>query len=375
MPESAEPPDAAPREASAGPERRQDLFLAGLGHALRSPVATLEMGLQRLREGTGERDELEGGLLHDVQQLKTLVEDLVDVSRIARGTLVLRRAAVDLGAAVRAVVDRVRSSADERQQTLVLDLPERLVVEGDRTRLEQVVRALLRNAVLHGPRRGTIRVALAADAREVVLTVDDEGPGIRPEDLEAAFEPFRRVDPERGGAGFGLPLARGLVELHGGSLDAGSPDVGRGSRFRVRLPRRTSPDERTEPARLPGSLRVAVVDDVRDYREGLALLLRSRGCQATSFASGEKLLGAWRELRPHAVLLDLGLPGLTGYDVAARLRDEGLAEDAWLIAVTGFGDPATEEKTRALGFDRRLVKPVDFAVLEEVLLECAERGL
>lgn len=360
-------------------DHRKDLFLATLGHELRNPVATLELTVRLLREGKGEREHLERSLQHDVQQLKGLLNDLLEASRVTRGKLALRKAPMDLSETIRGALEGARGSAQRKGQRILADLPQALPVVADPSRIEQVAANLLGNAVQYTPESGTVRVCLRGEADEAVLTVSDDGRGIAEADLRTIFEPFAQIDPEGGGLGIGLPLARGLVELHGGSLTAESAGLGHGSTFRARIPRgdpSAVPQERRRRLRrLPEELRVVVVDDVQDYADGLAMLLRAQGCDAQAFYSGEALLEEVGRLRPHVVLLDLGLSGMKGYEVAERLRGDDTAAGAWLVAVTGFGDDGAAQKAKAAGFDHRLVKPVDFGLIEQLLLDRAREGL
>jgi signal transduction histidine kinase/CheY-like chemotaxis protein len=359
--------------------RRKDLFLATLGHELRNPLAGLEIGMRLLRENQGDRAALEQLLAQDVDRLKSLVNDLLELSRIRRGKLSIHAAPMDLSAAVVAVIDAARPQAEARSQSLAMEVERDVRIRADATRIAQVVENLLSNALKFTPNGGSIRVTLRADGTHVELCVADDGRGIPAGDLASIFEPFTQSDPEMGGLGIGLPLARGLVALHGGTLEAQSPGLGRGSTFRVRIPRgradetarASSPIDRA----LPSELRVAIADDERDYADSLALYLRSLGCQAVAHHDGEALLRSIAEQAHHVVLLDLGMPGLSGYALAERIRRDGLAPGAWLLAVTGFGDVRSQEKARAAGFDRRLVKPLDLDQLHELLLDRVEHGL
>jgi CheY-like chemotaxis protein len=223
-------------------------------------------------------------------------------------------------------------------------------------------------------------VTLRAKGGEAVVSVDDDGRGLHESDLDPIFETFTQLDPESGGLGIGLPLARGLVELHGGTLAVESDGVGEGSTFRVRIPlcEREKPAPSEDPARLerlPEALRVVIVDDQADSADSLVLLLRARGCQATALYSGEELLARHAELRPHIVFLDLGLPGISGYEAAEKLRREDREGATSLVAMTGFGDERAKNRAEAAGFERRLVKPVDLDEVHELLLDRARRDL
>jgi CheY-like chemotaxis protein len=308
------------------------------------------------------------------------VDDLLDVSRITQGKVQLRTEPMDLEVLVRTAIDTVRHSAEEKGQTLVTDLDGPQFVEVDETRIGQVLGNLLSNSVKYTQEHGTIRVTLRAEDEQAVVSVSDDGRGLHESDLDLIFETFTQLDPESGGLGIGLPLARGLVELHGGTLSVESDGAGRGSVFLARLPlcegsRPAPPDAPVGRANLTGALRVVVVDDQPDSADSLVMLLTSRGCQATALYSGEQLLERYAELRPHVVFLDLGLPGISGYETAERLRREDRAATTSLVAVTGFGDERAAKRAEVAGFERRLVKPVDIQELQELLLERVRRGL
>ena len=359
-------------------DRRKDLFLATLGHELRNPLAVLDLSAQLLRNGE-DREKVQAMLEQYTQQLTTIVSDLLDVSRITRGKLELHKEPVDLAALVDAVLDVWRVAIREKQQKLTTYLPERMIVEVDPVRFEQVLANLLSNAMKYTPPQGAIHVQLSEEADDLVLSVSDSGQGLRAEDLRAIFEPFIQINPETGGLGIGLSVAKGLVELHGGMLSVESSGVGAGSTFLVRLPRGSARDLPIErPAqllRLPPDLRVLVVDDIAEYARGQVSLLRALGCQPTACQSGREALRCVADLRPHVVLLDLGLPEMSGYEVAERLRQEAAVDNLWIIAVSGYGDRGVEARAKAAGFDRLLTKPVRASVLHELLRARAAEGL
>jgi signal transduction histidine kinase/integral membrane sensor domain MASE1/CheY-like chemotaxis protein len=378
--------EAAARASEA--ELRQaneakDQFLALLAHELRNPLAPIRNALEILR--TGKTDPPAAGQMHEMMERQTahmvrLVDDLLDVSRITRGKIELRREKVDLRTAVERVVDTVRPLLDERGHDLRLSLPpEPIVLEADPTRLEQILSNLLINAAKYTPGPGTIDFSTARDGAQAVICVRDSGIGIRPEMLDRIFELFAQADrlPERvqEGLGIGLTLVRSLAQLHGGTVTAASAGPGRGSEFVVRLPclpphtalPPPAPQAPADPARAPRR-RVLVVDDNADSAESLAILLQMQGHDVRMAHDGPSALAAAREQRPDLVLLDIGLPaGMDGYEVAQRLRPEPGLERAVIVAVTGFGQEEDRQRATDAGFDGHLVKPVDMQKLWRLL--------
>jgi CheY-like chemotaxis protein/two-component sensor histidine kinase len=299
------------------------------------------------------------------------VDDLLDVSRITRGKIELRRERVDLKTAVERALETVRPLLEERGHELRLALaPEPVELDADPARLEQVLSNLLSNALKYTPAPGTIEFTVARDGADAVVRVRDTGIGIRPEMLERVFDPFAQADrlPDRvqEGLGMGLTLVRSLVELHGGTVTAASEGPGRGSEFVVRLPclppRPPAPAPTSPPARPAAapSRRVLVVDDNVDSAESLAMLLQLGGHAVWMAHDGPSALVAAREHRPELVLLDIGLPaGMDGYEVARRMRPEAGLQRAVIVALTGYGQDEDRRRAAAAGFDHHLVKPVD----------------
>jgi CheY-like chemotaxis protein/two-component sensor histidine kinase len=309
-----------------------------------------------------------------------LVDELLDVSRITRGKIELRRELVDLATAVRRAVDVQRALLDERGHRLRLSLPgEPLVLEADPTRLEQILSNLLSNAAKYTPGPGTIDFHVTREGAQAVIRVRDDGIGIRPEMLDRVFELFAQADrlPERvqEGLGIGLTLVRSLTGLHGGTVSASSDGPGRGSEFVVRLPCLPAQEKSARPvprARTGADdarrRRVLVVDDNPDSAESLALLLQIEGHDVWTAHDGLSALAAAREHRPEVVLLDIGLPaGMDGYEVAQRMRPEAGLEDMLIVAVTGYGQAEDKRRAADAGFDGHLVKPVDIDKLWQLL--------
>jgi signal transduction histidine kinase/integral membrane sensor domain MASE1 len=361
----------------------KDQFLALLGHELRNPLAPIRNALEILR--TKKTDLAVATQMHEMMERQTahmvrLVDDLLDVSRITRGKIELRRERVDLRTAVERVVETVRPLVDDRGHDLRLSLPpEPILLEADPTRLEQILSNLLSNAAKYTPSSGKIDFSIARDGEQAVIRVRDNGIGIRPEMLGRIFELFAQADrlPERvqEGLGIGLTLVRSLAELHGGTITVTSAGPGHGSEFVVRLP--CLPPHAPlglpvvkAPAAAPRAQcrRVLVVDDNLDSAESLAILLQMQGHDVRMASDGPSALAAAREHRPELVLLDIGLPaGMDGYELAQRLRPEAGLERAVIVAVTGYGQEEDRRRTADAGFDGHLVKPVDMQKLWRLL--------
>jgi signal transduction histidine kinase/ActR/RegA family two-component response regulator len=360
-------------------DRRKDEFLAMLAHELRNPLAPVRNGLQILKMGADPasveraREMMERQVAHLVR----MVDDLMDVSRIMRGKVELRREPVDLATVVGRAVETAQPAVDAAGHQLTVVLPdEPLRVNGDLVRLTQVLSNLLVNASKYSDRAGRITVTAGRSGEEAVLGVKDTGVGIAPADLSRIFELFAQVDRSvsrsQGGLGIGLTLVRRLVEMHGGTVAAHSEGPGRGSEFVVRLPvlttTRTAGGVRADgPSAAVPRRRVLVVDDNVDAAESLAMLLRLADHEVRTAHDGPAGLAAAAEFRPDLIVLDIGLPGMTGYDVARRLREMPEFRSTTLAAMTGWGQEEDRRRSREAGFDHHLVKPVDPAVLEELL--------
>ncbi|HYE36139.1 chemotaxis protein CheB [Methylocaldum sp.] len=360
-------------EALKSVDRRKDEFLSMLAHELRNPLAPIRNALEIWRRGdAGEAAERQAQAMMDRQlrQEARLLDDLLDLSRISRGTIVLKRQPVDLTHLVAQAVDDAYSQIDAHHHRLSLSLPEHAVpVEGDPARLQQIVSNLLNNAIKYTPPGGRITLTLTPEGQDAVLKVADTGIGIGPELLPSIFDLFvqadKSLDRSEGGLGIGLTLVRRLVELHGGRIDARSDGTGKGSEFTVRLPALpemaipVAPAE-TEAAKGTPAVRcrILVVDDNADTAESTALLLQLEGHEVQTAYDGPDAVEAAKTFHPQIVLLDIGLPGLDGYEVARRLRALPELGTPLLVAMTGYGQAEDHDRSQAAGFDEHLVKPV-----------------
>ena len=359
---------------------RKDEFLGVLGHELRNPLAPLSNALYVLESRAPEMPTdvrlTHAMMKRQVDNMTRLVDDLLDVSRINQGKITLHREPVSLTEILGEAVEDFRSRANAQRVELALSLPGSTVwVDGDRIRLAQIVANLLNNAIKYTPAGGRITLALSQDGRDALVRVIDTGAGIPADMLERIFDPFTQVDPSitrgHGGLGIGLSLVSRLVEMHGGSIRASSPGIGKGSTFTLRLPRIEPPRvvsveaARHDDARV--ARRVLVVDDNRDSAETLADLLRLWGHDVQLAHDGREAVARAEASRPEVVLLDIGLPGMDGYEVAERLRRESPAPGMTLIALTGFGQ--SEDRRRAVdaGFDHHLTKPVHPPTLKRLI--------
>jgi PAS domain S-box-containing protein len=361
-------------------DRKKDAFLAMLGHELRNPLAGVSNGLHLLADAAIAPEVADRTRLIMRQQLRILsrlVDDLLDVSRITRGKIRLKRERVELGELVRQSVEALRPKLDARGHTVDLALPDQPIhLDADPIRLGQVLTNLLHNAIRYTPPGGHIEVTGTrnpGDPPEVEIRFRDNGEGIAPEILPEIFELFAQapqaLDRAKGGLGIGLTLARGLVELHGGTIQAHSAGVGQGSEFVVALP--APPMAPNAPAETPhrplarpatAARRVLIVDDDRTGSELLARVLERWGFELQVVHDGQSALDAVRLHAPDIILCDLGLPGLDGFEVARRVRSEQ-SPDLRLFALTGYGQAEDRERALAAGFDDHLTKPVDLAAL------------
>jgi two-component system CheB/CheR fusion protein len=360
-------------------DRRKDEFLATLAHELRNPLAPILNGLYILRL----RGKTEGALAsvyqmldRQVKHLVRLVDDLLEVSRITRGRVELRKERTTLQWIIDNAIETSRPSIDEAGHHLEVNVPaEPLALEADPIRLAQVLTNLLNNAAKYTDRNGQILVTARRDGGDAVVTVRDNGRGIAADMLPRIFDLFTQASSGRahphGGLGIGLTLVRSLVELHAGTVTAHSAGLLRGSEFTVRLPLQASPADRVEPtpvAREPSlTRRILVVDDNRDAADSLGVVLALHGMEARTAHDGYAALEALDEFRPSVILLDLGLPGIDGYEVAQRVRQHPHGRHATIIALTGWGQERDRRRSADVGMDHHLVKPVDIEALRQLL--------
>ncbi|HET7197555.1 MAG TPA: PAS domain S-box protein [Burkholderiales bacterium] len=373
-------------EALEKAERQTNEFLAMLAHELRNPLAPISNALNLLaRKPTSDPAELwvREVLARQTGQMTRLVDDLLDVSRITRAAVVLDRKPIDLRSIARNAADASRQWFEERGQSFEVSLPDdRLMIEADEVRMNQVVQNLLHNAAKYTPGGGCIALAAAREAAQAVIRVRDSGVGMSRELLVSAFDLFKQgtqgLDRNQGGLGVGLTLVQRLVTLHGGVVEAHSEGPGCGSEFVVRLPLREEPAIVREvpgrPAADAGSgpaRRILLVDDNRDAAQALRLLLEADGHEVRVAGDGASGLEMARSYRPQVVLLDIGLPKMDGYEMARRIRSDPALDGTVIVAVTGYGQMHDRARASASGFHYHLVKPVEFDALQEVLRELA----
>jgi PAS domain S-box-containing protein len=372
---SRERAEAALRET----DQRKDEFLATLAHELRNPLAPIRQATI-ISMSPGASDEQKQWshevITRQVRHMSLLLDDLLDISRITRGTLELRTEMADLAEVVEAAIETSRPVIDSKLHSLQLDLPaEPTHFAADPLRLAQVLSHLLTNAAKYTDPRGRIQVRATADDRNVEISVTDSGVGLTQDALSAVFTMFSQVrstqDRSEGGLGIGLALSKGVVELHGGTIEARSAGPGKGSEFIVRLPRRTvagslAPTTATAPAQ-GHKQRVLIADDNRDAADSISMLLQMAGHEVTVAYDGQQALESIETLRPEVALLDIGMPGLDGFEVARRVRLDARITNTLLIAVTGWGQASDKARALAAGFDLHFTKPVEPATLIELL--------
>ncbi len=360
-------------------DQRKDEFLAMLAHELRNPLAPIRNALNVLRLSMPQ-DGIVGRsqsiIDRQVQQLTRIVDDLLDVSRLTQGKIRLERTVVELGLVLERALETARTVISERGHALDVQLPSVPVhVDGDPVRLAQVFANLLNNAAKYTPEGGSIRVTATLDGATVHVRVQDDGEGIGPDVLPHVFDLFaqgnRSLARSEGGLGIGLTVVRSLLEKHGGSVEARSDGPGLGSEFVVRLPIATAvpsePVAEESPTAPATGLRVLLVDDNADANEALEALLRMDGQEVRQALDGPTALEIAREFRPEVVLCDLGLPGMDGYEVIRRLREELADAMPIIAAVTGYARAEDRRRTREAGFDYHLAKPVALEALRAVL--------
>jgi len=368
-------------EALEKAEKQTNEFLAMLAHELRNPLAPIRNALHLLaKKPTSDPAEL---WVRDVLQRQTiqmtrLVDDLLDVSRITRSTVALNKTRIDVRKLVREAVDASMQWFQARQQEIAVALPEeKLEIDADPVRLNQVVQNLLHNAAKFTPRGGKIALSVSREEQEVVLSVQDNGMGMTPELAASAFQLFKQgqqgIDRPEGGLGVGLTLVERLIGLHGGTVRAHSEGPGKGSRFVVRLPARTASDagagtngSREEHSGKDLRRRILVVDDNVDAANALRYLLENDGHEVKVAGDGPAGLALARDFRPDFLLLDIGLPRMNGYEIAKQVREDKALRNVTIIAITGYGQANDRALASAAGFDHHLTKPVEFHSLQKL---------
>ncbi|WP_426237806.1 response regulator [Pararhizobium sp. DWP1-1-3] len=374
----------AQAEALKQADRRKDEFLATLAHELRNPLAPLRHGLDLLRrdpngQGAGDiRDMMDRQMLHLVR----LIDDLLDVSRVSQGKIELRKGLIAVEDVVRSAIEASRPLIDAAQHSLTVHIPpQRLWLDADHTRLSQVVANLLNNATKYTPTGGRIGVSVQATGGEVVIEVSDNGIGIPAEMRSEVFQLFTQVedhlDRAQGGLGIGLSLVKQLVSLHGGTVEARGRDNSSGSVFSIRLPLSVNPGTEATSSQAPlnpsssGARKVLVVDDNRELAFMLGLMLEEMGHDFEIAHDGPMALQAAQRYRPDVILLDIGLPGMDGYEVCRAFRKDELFKTTSIIAQTGWGQSRDKALAGEAGFNHHLTKPVAFEDLEKLLSNAA----
>ena len=369
-------------------DRRKDEFLAMLAHELRNPLASISNALQIVQQtgdvpGAGKLRYSSSILERQVRQMVRLVDDLLDVSRISRGRIELRKTVIDIGPVARDAVEATQSVFALRSQQVSIDLPDQPVyVDADSVRLGQAIGNLLHNAGKFTPMGGHIALKVSAQGDSMMLTVTDNGIGIAPDKLPKLFDLFMQVDTSLGrsesGLGIGLTLVKELIELHGGSIGASSAGLGQGSEFRIELPRVVTLAEVTQtPAssadgsvdQPPAAMCILVVDDNEDSAQSMAVLLELDGHQTRIAADGMAALEMAESWKPDVILLDIGLPKLDGFQVARRIREQPWGAGMTLIAVTGWGKEEDRRNSRDAGFNGHLVKPASHVAILKIIAE------
>ena len=356
-------------------DRRKDEFLAMLAHELRNPLAPIRTAadlLPRLVESGDPRTGPTLGIVRrQVGQLTRLVDDLLDVSRITQNRIEIHRSPVDLAAVVRQALESVEPLVNEKRHRLRTAVACGIYVEGDSARLVQCLSNILMNAVKYTDAGGEIQVTLALDGERAVVTISDNGVGIPAELLSRVFELFvqndRSLDRSQGGLGIGLSVVRRLIEMQGGTVSASSPGAGRGSTFQISLPTIAPPrgEQPVTPGTVRAPLRILIVDDNEDAADSLETLLSLDGHTVRAIYAADEAIETASSFDADAILLDIGLPSMDGYEVARRLREAGI--NSTLVALTGYGQKEDIKRALNAGFDAHLTKPVELSKLEELL--------
>ncbi|HVO89641.1 MAG TPA: ATP-binding protein, partial [Casimicrobiaceae bacterium] len=364
-------------------DRRKNEFLAMLAHELRNPLAPISNAVHVMQACENDPAKVAWGrevIARQTRQLVRLVDDLLDVSRITRGKIELKIETLDVAEVVSSAVETSRPNVDAHEHTLTIMLPpEPLSMTGDFARVAQALANLVNNAAKYTERGGRIAITVTQEGPEIVFRVRDSGVGIPPEHLGTIFEPFtqveRSLDRSQGGLGIGLTLVRRLIEMQGGSVSAYSAGKDQGSEFTIRLPAVKTASTNTDAGSRPevpqrastGGLSVLVVDDNHDVAESTAMVLRMAGCDVHVAHDGAAALMSMARLRPDAVLLDIGLPGMDGYEVASRIRSDPAYRRTLVVAVSGYGQDEYRIRSSQAGFDYHVVKPISPGMLTGLL--------
>ncbi|MGZ5610960.1 MAG: hybrid sensor histidine kinase/response regulator [Methylobacter sp.] len=361
-------------------DHRKNEFLAMLGHELRNPLAPIRNAVQVLKAQSAANPTLEWCskiIDRQVSHMALLLDDLLDVARIMQDKIVLKMDRFDFSEIIDSAIETVHPLTESRRQKLAVSRPDTpMWVEGDRVRLTQALSNLLNNAAKYTHEGGKITLKVMQEAGDLVTTVQDNGSGITPEILPHIFDLFTQADSSlarsQGGLGLGLTLTRRLVEMHGGTVCASSAGEQQGSEFVMRLPLTRVPTiaQTTQPKATASStkLRILLVDDNADVSESLAMVLQMEGHEVDTADCGLKGIEKAQSFRPQVVLLDIGLPDISGYEVARRLRELPETRQAFLVAISGYGPPKDLGQSTSSGFDHHLLKPVDFSNFSDWLM-------
>ena len=372
-------------DAQIGLERAQqqshakDEFMAMLAHELRNPLSAISAALEVLQAGGGSKEgapeRARTIIARQTRNLSRLVDDLLEVARVITGKVTLAGAPLELADTVHRCIVQLEQRTEDRRIEFEIDGGPHWI-HGDPVRIEQIVTNVLSNAIKYSRTGDVIRVQVAVADGDTVLSVSDDGLGIAPDLLPQIFEPFvqgeRTLDRSQGGLGVGLTLVRRLVEMHNGSVSAFSDGPGHGSRFTIRLPSIPPPRAETlSPAAQPKPVprRILLIEDNRDARETFRMMLELAGHQVLEAEEGRRGLELLKTELPDIAVIDVGLPGLDGYQIATSFRKEPTSSQVMLVALTGYGTPEARERSRAAGFDHHLIKPIDPVVLRDLMVE------
>jgi CheY-like chemotaxis protein/two-component sensor histidine kinase len=365
-------------------DRRKDEFLATLAHELRNPLAPIRNSLEVLKRSDISREAIREAYAvmgRQLNQMVRLIDDLLDISRISRGKLIIQREQVELSEILRHALETSRPCVEEAGHKVTMKLlPGPVFLKADFVRLSQVFSNLLNNACKFTPAQGKLQVSVAVGDSEAIVSLMDNGIGIPRDKLRTIFEMFSQVDSSlnrtQGGLGIGLALVREVVQMHGGEVEAKSEGIGKGSEFIVRLPimqEVTIPQPVVElHSGETGQYRILVVDDNRDSATTLSMLLKISGHETQTAHDGVEAVQVSEMFQPHVILLDIGLPKLNGYEACRRIREHSWGQQIVIIALTGWGQEDDRRKSREAGFNGHLVKPVEHAALSTLLTELVQ---